>query len=93
MPEADEEAPRDMMDVRPDESTLPTAGSRIWGNCTGVRFGIGIEVIGCSNKRSPTNNAVNQSVNSDLVFQFHDINIACLGLCTLRSEIGTLAWF
>ena len=62
MPEADEEAPRDMMDVRPDESTLPTAGNRIWGNCTGVRIGIGIEVIGRSNKRSPTSNVVNQSV-------------------------------
>ena len=93
MPEADEEAPRDMMDVRPDESTLPTAGNRIWGNCTGVRIGISIEVIGRSNKRSPTNNAVNQSVNSDHVFQFHDHNKTCLCLCTLRSEISTLAWF
>ena len=61
MPEADDEAPRDMMDVRPDESTLPTAGNRIWGNCTRVRIGIGIEVIGRGNKRSPTNKVVNQN--------------------------------
>ena len=27
-----------MMDVRPEESTLPTAGNRIWGNCTGLRI-------------------------------------------------------
>ena len=27
-----------MMEVRPEESTLPTAGSRIWGNYPGVRI-------------------------------------------------------
>ena len=37
MPEAELEAPRDMMEVRPEESTLPTAGSRIWGNWRGVK--------------------------------------------------------
>ena len=27
-----------MIEVRPEESTLPTAGNRIWGNCTGLRI-------------------------------------------------------
>jgi hypothetical protein len=31
------EAPSDIMEVRPELSTLPTAGSRIWGNWPAVR--------------------------------------------------------
>ena len=41
MPDADDEAPRDIMEVLPEESTLPTAGSRIWGNWETVRMAVG----------------------------------------------------